>query len=50
MDNVVLTPHTASYSDKTMEIQRRRTGQDARGSLGLAHSTVKTGGRQKACL
>jgi len=29
MDNVVLTPHTASYSDKTMEIQRRRIGKDA---------------------
>jgi D-3-phosphoglycerate dehydrogenase len=29
MDNVVLTPHTASYSNKTMEVQRRRIGQDA---------------------
>lgn len=29
MENVVLTPHTASYSDKTMEVQRRRIGQDA---------------------
>jgi D-3-phosphoglycerate dehydrogenase len=29
MDHVVLTPHTASYSDKTMEIQRRRIGKDA---------------------
>jgi D-3-phosphoglycerate dehydrogenase len=29
MDNVVLTPHTASYSDKTMEVQRRRIGRDA---------------------
>jgi lactate dehydrogenase-like 2-hydroxyacid dehydrogenase len=29
MDNVVLTPHTASYSDKTMEVQRRRIGKDA---------------------
>jgi D-3-phosphoglycerate dehydrogenase len=29
MENVVLTPHTASYSDKTMEIQRRRIGKDA---------------------
>jgi D-3-phosphoglycerate dehydrogenase len=29
MDNVVLTPHCASYSDKTMEVQRRRIGEDA---------------------
>jgi phosphoglycerate dehydrogenase-like enzyme len=29
MDNVVLTPHTASYSDDTMATQRRRIGRDA---------------------
>jgi D-3-phosphoglycerate dehydrogenase len=29
MDNVVLTPHCASYSDRTMEEQRRRVGKDA---------------------
>ena len=29
MEDVVLTPHTASYSDKTMEVQRRRIGKDA---------------------
>jgi D-3-phosphoglycerate dehydrogenase len=29
MDNVVLTPHTASYADLTMEKQRWRIGHDA---------------------
>ncbi len=29
MDNVTLTPHTASYSDPTMANQRRRIGRDA---------------------
>jgi D-3-phosphoglycerate dehydrogenase len=29
MDNVALTPHTASYADETFEIQRRRVGRDA---------------------
>jgi D-3-phosphoglycerate dehydrogenase len=29
MDNVVLTPHTASYADATMATQRRRVGRDA---------------------
>jgi len=29
MDNVTLTPHTASYSDATMANQRRRVGRDA---------------------
>jgi D-3-phosphoglycerate dehydrogenase len=29
MDNVLLTPHTASYADETMATQRRRVGRDA---------------------
>lgn len=29
MENVVLTPHSASYADLTMEIRRRRVGRDA---------------------
>lgn len=29
MDNVTLTPHSASYSDATMATQRRRIGRDA---------------------
>ena len=29
MPNVTLTPHCASYADKTMETQRRRIGRDA---------------------
>jgi len=29
LDNVVLTPHTASYADQTMAMQRRRVGRDA---------------------
>jgi D-3-phosphoglycerate dehydrogenase len=29
MENVVLTPHTASYSDQTMATQRRRVEKDA---------------------
>ena len=26
MDNVTLTPHTASYADQTMAVRRRRVG------------------------
>jgi D-3-phosphoglycerate dehydrogenase len=29
MENVVLTPHSASYADLTMETRRRRVGRDA---------------------
>jgi D-3-phosphoglycerate dehydrogenase len=29
MENVVLTPHSASFSDETFEVQRRRVGRDA---------------------
>jgi D-3-phosphoglycerate dehydrogenase len=29
MENVVLTPHSASYADATMETRRRRIGRDA---------------------
>ncbi len=29
MENVVLTPHSASYADATMETRRRRVGRDA---------------------
>ena len=29
MDNVVLTPHTASYADQTMLVRNRRMAEDA---------------------
>ncbi|MGN6811448.1 MAG: C-terminal binding protein [Thermomicrobiales bacterium] len=33
MDNVVLTPHTASYADETFRIMRRRVGEEAARAL-----------------
>ena len=29
MDNVVVTPHTASYADETMLVRNRRMAEDA---------------------